>query len=264
MKRTIASCLGLCTSAVLAITATLTATPATAEEQVWVRIHDDAAAAGLERVVNTSRLEDYGSFFWGPVSAEERAGLERMGLRLSVSENPYLIVLGGERIDLSGAANRNTARIPDPDGDWHLVQFDGPVRPEWLQSLAASGVRVAQPVHPFGYYVWAEGDQALAMSTATELRWSGPMRPQWKLQPHLRNFGSEIRPTMALASAHADRSRLLSELDELGTVRAITALNTHFDIIHIDLPGDRYERLAELPAIFTVQYIRPEMGPRGE
>ena len=149
-------------------------------------------------------------------------------------------------------------------GEWHLVQFAGPIRPQWLESLAAGGLKVAQPLHPFAYFVWADGTQVDTMRAIPSVRWAGVMRSEWKVQPHLRGFDSEIRPTMALASAHADQRELATELARLGTVHAITPLNAHFNIVHMDLAGDRYERLAQVPAIFTVQYIRPETGPRGE
>jgi subtilisin family serine protease len=235
-----------------------------ADDSVWVRIHHPAEDPALDRVAGTTSLADYGSFQWGPVSPAERDRLERLGLRLTAERNPFVITLGGERFDPLSRVDQGEAETTQTGGQWHLVQFEGPVRSEWLAALNASGVKIAQPIHPFSYFVWADSAQVSALRSVPARRWSGAMQTNWKVQPHLRDLGSEIRPTMALASAHADQRRLLEDLAGLGRVHAITPLNAHFNIVHLDLPGERYERLAEVPAIFTVQYIRPETGPRGE
>ena len=235
-----------------------------ASDPVWVRIHHqvtDPAIAGFARDAN---LADYGSFQWGQISASDADALERQGVRLTTSANPFELTLGEDRFDPLLAGERVSIYSADPAGDWHLVQFDGPVRPQWLQSLRATGAQVAQPLHPFSYFVWANSSQISAARSLNAVRWTGAMQPNWKVQPHLRKFGSEIRPTMALASAHVDSNRLWSDLSQFGQVHKISPLNRHFQLVHMDVPGYLYASVGELPAIYTVQYIRPETGPRGE
>ena len=237
---------------------------ATASDQVWVRIHHAASDPAVAEFGLQSSLNDYGSMQWGRVSAQQAAELEAAGLRISIETNPFILDLGGERFDPVDASPMFEQRQADPNGDFHLIQFDGPIRPEWLSAVRASGLALVQPLHPFSYIVWAESGQMSAARTHSSVRFAGPMMPAWKVQPHLRDFDATPRATMALASAHVDQRELWSELGRYGQVHAITPLNRHFSIVHIDLPGNDYQRLADLPAIYTVQYIRPETGPRGE
>jgi serine protease AprX len=252
-------------SAVLMISAVLLATTSIAQaDQVWVRIHHAASDPQVASMDRGTSLEDYGTFLWGQVSAAEAARMEGQGVRISVSDNPFVMTLGGESFDpVDLVAPMATRQTSDGSG-WHLIQFNGPVRPGWVQSLRATGVQVAQPMHPFSYYVWGTGAQVNAARALSSVRWGGPMQPHWAVQPQLRGFDSQPRATMALASAHADQRELWTELSAHGQVHSITPLNRHFNIVHMDAPGDRYSALGEVPGIYTVQYIRPEAGPRGE
>ncbi|MFU8832340.1 MAG: S8 family serine peptidase [Wenzhouxiangella sp.] len=254
-------------SAVLMISAwLLAATPLTfASDQVWVRIHHaatDQAVAAMDR--GSSSLEDYGTFLWGEVSAAEAAGMKNQGVRISVSENPFLLTLGGETFDPKDLVEPLHSPRTAGDAGWHLVQFDGPARPGWVRALRATGLEIVQPVHPFSYYVWGTGPQVNAARGLTRVRWAGALQPGWKVQPHLRGFDAQPRATMALASAHVDQRELASEISRFAQVHSITPLNRHFNIVHMDAPGHNYSALAEVAGIYTVQYIRPETGPRGE
>jgi serine protease AprX len=235
-----------------------------ADDSVWARIDHSAVDPAIADFPSATGLADYGSFQWGRISATDAAALERQGVRLSATNNPFLVILGEQHFDPLIDGDRYASYQADPDGDWHLVQFEGPVRQEWLQDLRATGVKVAQPLHPFSYFVWGDSAQIASTRSLSAVRWTGAMQPDWKVQPHLREFGSEIRPTMALASAHADQTRLWSDLSRFGQVHAITPLNSHFQVVHLDVAGNLYSALAEVPGMYTVQFIRPETAQRGE
>lgn len=239
--------------------------PAAAEDgDAWVRIHHAADTAALQSTQLEGQFEDYGSFLWGRTSREEAERLAQRGLSLTVSRNPFEITLGGERFDPAEVIHQRDIQAANPDGAFHLVQFDGPIRSRWLADLRAVGVEVAQPLHPFSYYVWATQSQMNALRSLDRVRATLPLQPDWKVQPHLREFDSEVRPTMALASAHVDERTLQAQLGQFGTVHRITPLNRHFRVVHMDLAGDLYSRLSELGTIYTVQFIQQDAGPRGE
>ena len=40
--------------------------------------------------------------------------------------------------------------------DLRLVQFNGPTKAEWIQSLEASGLRIMQYIYPNTYIVWGD------------------------------------------------------------------------------------------------------------
>ncbi|MGY6630826.1 MAG: choice-of-anchor J domain-containing protein [Wenzhouxiangella sp.] len=248
---------------VIALSLSAMALPALADS-VWVRIDHPVNDPAIQGTNIQSALTDYGNLLWGQIDRSEADALQAAGVRVTVSENPFLVTLGEETFDPAQEIARFDNHRANPDGDWHLIQFNGPIRSEWIRDLRAQGVQMAQPLHPFSYLVWGNQQQIAAAARHGNVRFSGPMLPEWKVQPHLRDFDRSMRDTMALASAHVDPGQLRRQLNDFGTVLAISPLNTHFNIVHMEIPGDSYLAVAELPALYTVQYIRPEVATRGE
>src|SRR5699024_5260559 len=201
---------------------------------------------------------------WGRLRREQIERLQALGLSLSIEPDPFTLTLGGRRFEPVASSTPTAPRSAEPSGDFHLVQFKGPIRRAWLQALRNSGVAIVQPLYPYSYIVWAPAD---AMRTATALpavRWSGVMQVEWKVPPGQRFTAAGPAPTMVLASAHVDPARLADQLDNFGRVDTITPLGRHYQIIRLEMDRRDYPQLAELPAIYAVQYIRPEAALRGE
>ncbi|WP_376694878.1 S8 family serine peptidase [Wenzhouxiangella sp. EGI_FJ10305] len=234
-------------------------------EPTWVRVlitdPDEA------RLSSDLALADYGAFAWGQLSPSEMVDMKQQGLMISAPADPFTLQLGGERFDplvSARAVGPWTDYQPDPAGDFYLVQFGGPVRPEWLQSVRASGVELTQPLHPFSHVVWASQEEIAAVGQRTELRWLGPMLPAWKVQPQWRQLGPDIKDTMLLTSSQAETQEVLAELSRLGQVISSAPSGATFNVVHMALAGDRYLDLAALPFVYTVQAIPPNAAPRGE
>ena len=234
-------------------------------DSLWVRVL--LTSPQEARLGSALELADYGAFAWGRLSPADLAGARQLGLLVSTLDEPFTLHLGGERfdpLDSGRAAGPWTDYQADPAGDFYLIQFGGPVRPEWLQSVRSSGVEPAQPLHPFSHLVWASRDQIAAFGQRAELRWLGPMLPAWKVQPHLRQLGPALVDTMLLTSAHADAEQVHAGLSGLGQVISSTPQGAHFNVIHMAVPGSRYLDLAALPFVYTVQAIPTDAGHRGE
>ncbi|MDZ7789768.1 MAG: hypothetical protein U5L08_04595 [Xanthomonadales bacterium] len=194
--------------------------PAAAEDgDAWVRIHHASNTAALQSIQLKGQFERLRQLPLGTTGCRARkpSACKSAGLSLTVSSNPFELTLGGERFDPKEIASQRDILAADPDGGFHLVQFQGPIRSRWVADLRAGGIEVAQPLHPFSYYVWATQSQMSALRSLDAVRATVPLQPDWKVQPHLREFDSEIRPTMALASAHVDSLDRLSE--ELAPIR---------------------------------------------
>lgn len=56
----------------------------------------------------------------------------------------------------------------------------------------------------------------------------------------------------------------LGQLGEsrLGRVINSESMGAHFNVVHMDVPGDHYLDLAALAFVYTVQTIPPDAGPR--
>lgn len=236
-----------------------------ASETTWVRVHLPERDAQARQIQSDDGLADYGSMLFGEVEKSRAAELRAQGYRIQVSDNPFLITLGEETFDPLTRAGTATERAASPDGDLHLIQFKGPIRPQWLEQLRSHGIEVVQPLHPFSYFVWASNRQLESARLHASIRWVGAMESAWKVQPEQRILSAQARPTMVMASAHGDLQRRIGELREFGNVSLVRSYGDHFVLVQIDdLPGNRYSELAMLPGIFAVQHIRPEVAQRGE
>jgi hypothetical protein len=249
---------------IFCLLALLLASHANADE-VWVRVHVAEQDPMVTQLRSSSQLADYGNMLFGRLDETTAGELERRGHRVQVSDNPFLVTLGEETFDPAERGARTALPVANPDGDFHFIQFEGPIRPEWLDGLRRNGVEIVQALHPFSYFVWASNNTLQAVDEHPAIRWSQPMETGWKVQPHLRSFSSEARPTMLMTSAHGDLRGRIARLREFGQVSVVREYGDHFVLVQIDdLPGNRYVDVANVPGVYTVQYIRPEAGPRGE
>lgn len=183
------------------------------------------------------------------------------------AQGDYVMDLGGERFDPAIAT-------PQPTQPWwqqsnqaglRLVQFAGPIQPDWLSQLRDSGLTVLQYIHPYSYVVYGDAAALGRAVSAPQIRWSGLMLPGYKVQASQRELDSTSRPTMMLVARQADRSALASTLSEVGAVVQLqTPLDSNFDIVQLDVAGSAYLQLAQDPGIYAVQAITQDAGPRGE
>ena len=229
----------------------------------WLRV--ETSRESLRQVLgsNASAI-DYGSFQWLANDDRVARTLRQAGIKVTTIDNPFVLELGGQRfdpLDSPASTNHPSATV----ADWRLVQFRGPIKPAWLSRLRDSGIIPVQYIHPFTYVVWSDGgglDRAMAHD---EVRWTGEFQPAYRVQPGQRNLGPARRPTMALFGRHGNPAALAAAVSSLGvTIQSSTQLDTHFDVVQLDAPGNRYLDLASLPGVFAVQDVPPETGPRGE
>ncbi|QOC21167.1 S8 family serine peptidase [Wenzhouxiangella sp. AB-CW3] len=240
------------------------------EDDVWVRVHHETGHPAAQRGAATADLDDYGAFQWGRLSVDQARAMEQAGGRLTRIENPFELNLGGERIDLldeTGPGRRVPPHQAAAEGDFHLIQFRGPVRSQWLQDLRGTGVTVIQPIHPFSYYVWADADQISAASRLPDVRASTPVRPAWRMQtlagtPDQRS--QQPMPYMALISRHARRDTLERMRSKGAVIHSVTRESAHFDVVHLVVSGQNYPDLARIPGIYVIQPVPRDPGPRGE
>ncbi|MCK9489051.1 MAG: S8 family serine peptidase [Xanthomonadales bacterium] len=228
----------------------------------WLRIHTDADTL-LQR--GLAAHADYGSFQWLPAESVDLTTLRASGLAITEVADAFVLDLGGERFDplASGLAG---VEAGDDQPDWHLVQFTGPVRQAWLDELQAAQVQPVQYIHPYSYVVWSAPQAVAEVAVRSgDVRWAGHFRPEYRVNPIQRGHGRAVIATMALISRHADEGEVRAALAAAGAqVHEITPVNRDFAVVDMAVAGDQYLQLAGIPAVYTVQYIPPEAGPRGE
>lgn len=182
--------------------------------------------------------------------------------------NPdFMLDLGGQRFD--PLVDPPAAAVSRAAGaQLRLVQFPGPIQPEWLDALDAAGVDVLQYIHPYSYVVWADASQVSRAAQAAPLRWNGRFAPSFALSQASRGLDGKSYPVMAMVARKASAKARQAGLQALGAkVERVTQLDAHFDVVQLNIAGDRLAELAELPGMFAVQRIQPitaEEAKRGE
>ena len=213
---------------------------------------------------------DYGSFVWMAASQEVLSELDRAGVSYQLQENPYLLTLGGQTFDPlftspSVTIHQQVATGADEPG-FHLVQFQGPTKSEWLESLNNQGLHVLQYIHPFTYVVWGQRSTLTETRERAFVRWAGDYLPDYALQPQNRTLASTPVALRSLIYPGAGLEGTLQAFEMLGAsqITATTGIDPVFDLVTLVLPGDQLLAAASLPGVYALQPIPTDGGDRGE
>lgn len=270
------------TALILAVSAS-GAPPAPGSHKVIVDSKDTAALAALARQ-GGHQLADYGPFaLWtvppGAVQAlsaparaavAERDDLNRVGLR------------GGQAIDTSGALaqaapklNGLTARTAGTQ--FWLIQFVGPIKPEWLKTLTGIGIRIVAYLPANAYVIWGNAAtlgrlDTLAAASAV-IQWTGPYQPAYRLAPALAARAQSapaqwVDVTVQIYAGATDVNAELARLRGLAQSNGATGAargqvyrgpSTLLDFtnISLQLPADQLSAVASDPAVFNVEPYTP-------
>lgn len=109
---------------------------------------------------------------------------------------------------------------------FHLVHFDGPVRPEWLEALEATGVRVVTYIPNNAYLVYGDttamGSLRKHIAASPVIRWDGEYLDDYKLDPSVQT---------AVTSAYAIQL-VKDEETNAATLELIRSLQSREAVVH--------------------------------
>lgn len=236
------------------------------EDDRWLRVELTRAEL-VERLGEVESI-DYGRFQWLQLPDVSRRALLGDARAVAI-DNPFILDLGGERFDplLSPPAESDLVpRFTDSADkpDWHLVQFKGPIKKEWLERLTAAGLEPVQYIHPFTYVVWGMADRLGPARLRSEVRWTGNFLATYAVLPDQPGPSDVVTATMVLVSN--DR---IGELQGIASTRGgligtITRINRFLSVMHISLARSSYMDLASMPGIYSIQRSPAEGGIRSE
>lgn len=217
----------------------------------YARVPQDQVPRALAR--GGAVVHDYGSFAWvrgSGAGADEAATFSlKLGSRLF---DPRQDSAANAREYGSGKALR-------------LVQFDGPIKQEWLQSLAAAGVTPLQYIAPFSYVVWADGEALnRARQHSTALRWQGDFLAKYKtanVSEGLRRGEQEWRAMLYRGAGVADATLRASGVG----VGRRSVIDREFEIVEITgANAQALEQLAQMPGVYALNPVPRNGGKRAE
>ncbi len=137
--------------------------------------------------------QDYGGFRVVEVDDATASALAASGLGEKLADAD-VIHLNAGALDTTKPAARalRVATAGFTGKRLHLVQFAGPIKQEWVDSLEKDGLRVVTYIPNNAYLVWGESSGVARFQVraadvaASAVQWEAPWRDEWKLAPSVR------------------------------------------------------------------------------
>lgn len=172
-------------------------------------------------------------------------------------DSAYLLDLGGTRFDLRQRSPRY-ARGSDSGPNLRLLQFQGPIRAEWLTALRAAGVEPLQYIHPYSYVVWADAERLRQVTRREEVRASGDFLPEFRISQDSRGLNDAPQALKLVVSRKRDPALRDAQIRALGAqITSSTAFDANFELLQLQAPGSQIEALAALAGVYAVQRLEP-------
>lgn len=246
------------------------AIPATAAR---LRVDDVVLAGELQRA-GARLIADYGAFQWLDAPPELAARFAPHP-RLSAPDAGSVIALHARTLDPTQPEMKTTgAAAPDyPGKRLRLVQFAGPVKPEWHAELQASGAAVVSYLPDNAFLVYADAAAARNVhgraNSSRHVQWEGEYRDEYKIHPEARPDEAQRKGGHAAADRFAIQmvadavanARTLQVLERfaLAPMAGPARLRQYVNVI-VRVPPDRLAAIAAQPdVIFIEPFVVPEL-----
>jgi len=136
--------------------------------------------------------------------------------------------------------------------DYFLLQFPGPVRPEWKRAVERQGVELLWYVPNYTFVARVPTAAVPTVAQMPEVRWLGLDRPAWKLCPGLDK--AEGRQTLIVVFHYQENEQaLLSDLRQLGAGNMLTEFNAWNKSVRLDVDASQIPAIAQLAGVYWVE-----------
>lgn len=237
-----------------------------------LRVHDAQLASALRRQ-GARLVADYGSF--QILSADEKTAV-------NFSQSDFVEWRDEENLILLNAGSLDTTRRElqslrsaelNEGAGLRLVQFAGPVKPEWYEALQATGVQIVAYVPNNAYLVFGEAATVREWAArAPYVQWDGPYQKQFKLDPSVQTaldskelqVQSQPKPDDLFAVQLAANSLTNQATLQLISVLKAEEVRSQFSVLNyinviVRLPLEVIEKqLAARPDVVSItRYVEP-------
>ncbi|GEM_PF-661174 len=186
------------------------------------------------------------------------------------------IELAAAVVDTSGGAASVAPPKQQPTSrgtlPW-MVQFEGPVREEWKAAVAGAGGVLRGYLPPYAFLVEMDSASAGRVAALPGVRWVGEYKPDYKIQPFLRDLAARAATDPEVAEALAEplsfTVQTMAPEDASEVARALSAAGAEVKAVS---PGRRWglvrasakvteELLGNLALLGGVQWIEEYVPP---
>jgi|GEM_PF-496128 len=221
-------------------------------------------AGQLERSgVPLRTLADYGAFKLVQVEGAALAALpEGEGVEPRDDSNDLLLNAGV--IDTASEHGRSLRgmKARGAGKGMHLVQFVGPIQPEWYAALEATGVQVVAYIPHNAYLVYGDGAALerlrMHVSGAPVIQWNGDYLDDYKLEPSVNEARTETYALQLIKDDEANRETL-DLVHRLQKREGVTQEALGYVNVVAALERQRLFELATRPDVVSIQ---PHFTPR--
>jgi hypothetical protein len=236
-----------------------------------LRLNDPALATQL-KAEGATMLVDYGAFQLWEI-ADTSVMLNASG-RAELADEL-------DRIELNtGALDTRTPEIvalrktvaPFAGSKLHLVQFVGPVKPEWRDEIEKSGARIVTYIPNNAYLIYADSAALATVQSwagaSAYVQWEGAYDGSYKINPAAKNLDGKGLPREISTDAFTIQL-VEDEAANAGTLAVISQLQLSppqmdykligYRNITVRLPADQLSVIAAQPEVVSIQpYFQPQ------
>lgn len=229
--------------------------------------------AGRAKSIAVGRSHDYGSFQLLEVDRATADQLIASGVG-SNADGQNLILFNTGAIDTTApeVASQSSKALA-AGKQLHLVQFPGPITPEWYARLEATGVEIVNAIPSNAYLVYGDPttiNRVASLATDGHAQWHGPYATAVKLQP-----GVSLDATQRAKSLAARAGATFTDRYEVQLVRdpvtnsltesllAAKPAVARFEIrnyvnLVVDIAPELLDTIAKRPDVISIApYIEP-------
>jgi hypothetical protein len=232
-----------------------------------VQLAQQAASQGGQLVA------DYGSFQLFRVNSALASNLAgRPGVELLSEEDQITLNTGALNTTTPSVTALRHPVDTTAGATLHLIQFAGPIKPEWMDALRATGVRVVTYIPNNAYLIYGNGAALSAMQSWAAansfVQWDGAYLDDYKTHPRARTVDAKGKPQdigtslfaiqmLADDTANAATLALIDEI-KLEPARQQYHMLNYLNVV-VAVPPDQLASIAAQPEVISIQpYIVPQ------
>jgi hypothetical protein len=226
-------------------------------------------------------ISDYGSYALFEANAALSA---TKGAQIVDENNVVFLNAGAMDTSTRDAQSKRTASSGSNGKGMRLIQFAGPIRPEWYQGLKATGVRIVTYIPSNAYLVYGTADRLQAAqsfaASNTSVQWDGPYTATHRIDPavnreqsakDIAEYGLRNKPNLSSRGNEQFTIQLVDDAEENATTLALIDRAKQEAIISQDkalgyvnikvaLTRDAVRQIAGRPDVVSIQpYVTPVM-----
>lgn len=227
-----------------------------------VRVFVPKSSDSMDTIVPINRI-DYGSFVLLEVTPAQASRLDAAPIDTRLMNH---LLIDAHPFNTQTDTLQATADLPLMSASLeglHLIQFAGPIKQEWLDTVKSTGARLIHYVASNGYLVWANAAQRSMLEQmvgdSAMLQFSAPYHSFFKVGPQLRELLSDKNDRSATVQVYlqladhdgVDQSRALIDQMAISQDTQWSEL-LNFHSIRITVNKADILTLAQMTDLYTI------------